>query len=245
MGCCSNWEAAFFQVYFQACQCKIAEIGSAAVSLGNCIRSTCRLIAEHEAPANIDKALNTVVDYTFDIATTMYFTAIEEYTKHVSINTASVMNERCAAVIQMTKTLEDTVQTVFPGKSAILNKIKKLRLEKDLCAKDEVSTIKADLSSSDPSYTPPQSGCYVATAVYGSYDCPEVWTLRRFRDETLAETWYGRAFIHFYYAISPSLVKWLGETQWFRNLWKPKLDRMVQRLNEDGIPNTPYHDRQW
>ena len=25
-------------------------------------------------------------------------------------------------------------------------------------------------------------GCYVATAVYGSYDCPEVWVLRRYRD---------------------------------------------------------------
>lgn len=35
-------------------------------------------------------------------------------------------------------------------------------------------------------------GCYVATAVYGSYDCPEVWTLRRFRDERLAQTWNGR-----------------------------------------------------
>ena len=33
-------------------------------------------------------------------------------------------------------------------------------------------------------------GCYVATAVYGSYDCPQVWTLRRYRDDTLAETWY-------------------------------------------------------
>lgn len=27
-----------------------------------------------------------------------------------------------------------------------------------------------------------RKGCYVATCVYGSYDCPEVWTLRRFRD---------------------------------------------------------------
>ena len=39
-------------------------------------------------------------------------------------------------------------------------------------------------------------GCYVATAVYGSYDCPQVWTLRRFRDYTLAGSWYGRTFIH-------------------------------------------------
>ena len=31
-------------------------------------------------------------------------------------------------------------------------------------------------------------GCYVATAVYGSYDCPEIWTLRRFRDKVLART---------------------------------------------------------
>ena len=39
--------------------------------------------------------------------------------------------------------------------------------------------------------TPPagnSGGCYVATAVYGSYDCPEVWTLRRYRDYTLAAT---------------------------------------------------------
>lgn len=35
-------------------------------------------------------------------------------------------------------------------------------------------------------------GCYVATCVYGSYDCPQVWTLRRFRDNTLAETMLGR-----------------------------------------------------
>lgn len=88
-------------------------------------------------------------------------------------------------------------------------------------------------------------GCYVATAVYGSYDCPEVWTLRRYRDYTLAETWYGRAFIHAYYAISPTLVKWFGQTASFRNMWKPKLDKMVLRLNADGVKNTPYQDRNW
>ena len=88
-------------------------------------------------------------------------------------------------------------------------------------------------------------GCYVATAVYGSYDCPEVWTLRRFRDNTLAETWYGRAFIRTYYAISPTLVKWFGETAWFKNMWKPTLDRMVERLNGEGVENTPYNDREW
>ena len=88
-------------------------------------------------------------------------------------------------------------------------------------------------------------GCYVATAVYGSYDCPQVWTLRRFRDYTLAETWYGRAFIRTYYAISPMLVKWFGHANWFKNLWKPRLDRLIERLNNDGVEDTPYSDRMW
>ena len=86
-------------------------------------------------------------------------------------------------------------------------------------------------------------GCYVATAVYGSYDCPEVWTLRRFRDNTLASTWYGRAFIRTYYAISPTLVKWFGNTAWFKKMWKGKLDKMVCHLNNNGVENTPYCDK--
>lgn len=88
-------------------------------------------------------------------------------------------------------------------------------------------------------------GCYVATCVYGSYDCPEVWTLRRFRDNTLGQTAFGRAFIRTYYAISPTAVKWFGKTDWFRKLWLGTLDRMVQKLNDKGVENTPYCDRSW
>ncbi len=102
------------------------------------------------------------------------------------------------------------------------------------------------ISNTPPAQVPQSSGgCYVATCVYGSYDCPQVWTLRRFRDNTLAATWYGRTFIRMYYAISPTLVKWFGKTAWFRKLWKPKLDSMVENLNERGIEDTPYEDIQW
>ncbi len=88
-------------------------------------------------------------------------------------------------------------------------------------------------------------GCYVATAVYGSYDCPQVWTLRRYRDYTLAETWHGRAFIKTYYAISPTLVKWFGHTEWFKKMWQGKLDRMVAKLKAKGVESTPYEDKNW
>ena len=91
----------------------------------------------------------------------------------------------------------------------------------------------------------PSGGCYVATAVYGSYDCPEVWVLRRYRDNDLSSTWHGRLFIHIYYAISPTLVKWFGNTGWFNNLFKPKLDRFVLKLKKEGVEDTPYTDKKW
>ncbi len=88
-------------------------------------------------------------------------------------------------------------------------------------------------------------GCYVATCVYGSYDCPQVWTLRRYRDNTLGATWYGRLFIRIYYVVSPILVKWFGHTNWFKKMWKGKLDRMVAKLQNNGVENTPYEDKNW
>ena len=88
-------------------------------------------------------------------------------------------------------------------------------------------------------------GCYVATAVYGSYDCPEVWTLRRFRDYYLARRFWGRCFIRAYYAVSPTLVRWFGDTSWFKHLWRGKLDRMVSDLQRQGYQDTPYEDTPW
>lgn len=90
-----------------------------------------------------------------------------------------------------------------------------------------------------------KSGCYVATAVYGSYDCPEVWTLRRFRDYNLASTSFGRLFIMLYYAVSPTFVKWFGETKWFKKVWKTILDKMVEKLQNEGYESTPYGDKQY
>lgn len=98
-------------------------------------------------------------------------------------------------------------------------------------------------------HTPPSSsssqssgGCYVATCVYGSYDCPEVWTLRRFRDDILAPTWGGKLFIKVYYAVSPTIVKWFGGCKWFQTICKGKLDKLVAQLQSKGVEDTPYQD---
>ena len=88
-------------------------------------------------------------------------------------------------------------------------------------------------------------GCYIATAVYGSYDCPEVWTLRRFRDYTLGATWYGRTFVKLYYLVSPTIVKYFGQTKLFQTFWRKRLDKFVERLHTQGVSEKPYVDKNW
>ena len=88
-----------------------------------------------------------------------------------------------------------------------------------------------------------KNGCYVATCVYGSYDCPEVWVLRRYRDDFLANNWCGRTFIKIYYTLSPLLVKCFGKYNWFVNTCKSVLDKLVVQLQIKGFDNTPYNDK--
>lgn len=71
--------------------------------------------------------------------------------------------------------------------------------------------------------------CYIATAVYGSYDCDEVIILRKFRDEKLKKSLVGRTFIKIYYALSPMLVRKFGKRDTFKKFWRKKLDSFIQR----------------
>lgn len=80
-----------------------------------------------------------------------------------------------------------------------------------------------------------KSGCYVATAVYGSYNAPEVLVLRRFRDECLAKSVAGRAFIKAYYRLSPPVAEWLKNAKrtnrfvrLILNSWVSKLEKQIR-----------------
>ena len=86
-------------------------------------------------------------------------------------------------------------------------------------------------------------GCYIATCVYGSYDCPQVWMLRRFRDYSLSTNVFGRAFIKVYYAISPILVRVFGKSKVVKKIWKFFTDKLVNRLHKNGVEDTPYNDK--
>ena len=77
-----------------------------------------------------------------------------------------------------------------------------------------------------------KEGCYIATAVYGSYDAPEVRTLRRFRDETLKKSAAGRTFIRVYYRFSPPIAQRLKNATKVNRLVRRMLDGFVEKLNE-------------
>ena len=101
----------------------------------------------------------------------------------------------------------------------------------------------ADQLLSKASAPQKKNGCYVATAVYGSYDCPQVWVLRRYRDHKLSTNPFGRAFIIFYYATAPTAIKLFGKAKWFNRFLKERLDRFVEKLKMCGFSDEVYKDK--
>ena len=78
--------------------------------------------------------------------------------------------------------------------------------------------------------TEKNEGCYIATAVYGSYGAPEVMILRRFRDETLKNSVFGRWFIRTYYRLSPPVAKKLKNMKLINAFVRHILDKWIKKL---------------
>lgn len=259
-----SWEAYFYSAYYRATLGIIGEIGSEANRLSNSIETVLSLIKNNVAIADEQrKAVEEVATKLGEISSSL-FQIYHDYDKNLKLPLSLEVQKQqnyvanCSPTIDLAYKAGDLIIQVFGdsfgGVAAACWKVgvnlnqqasfyrwnmqKESAIIQDYCAKIQLY---------DPSYSIPKekSGCYIATAVYGSYDCPQVWTLRRFRDYTLAETLFGRLFIALYYATSPTLVKWFGQTEWFKNMWRPKLDKMVERLNREGVADTPYQDRKW
>lgn len=263
-----NWEAYFLPMCFKIDESSVQDLSRETKIMLNSLGEALQLIADNvKDPDARQEAVGEVIEYccilskVIDSRTNSAFNNLSAEARQANIN---IMIDNNVASMLIEKTLADRLCDIFAEDEAVMRGAGIIFLKKRLAGglsekyANRFATIvrkyepdyqiperpKTDKSTAGSS-TASSGGCYVATAVYGSYDCPQVWTLRRYRDYTLAETWYGRAFIHTYYAISPTLVKWFGHTEWFKKMWKGKLDRIVANLKADGVEDTPYEDKVW
>ena len=72
-------------------------------------------------------------------------------------------------------------------------------------------------------------GCFIATAVYGDYNAPEVIFFRYYRDSVLQKSMAGKLFIKIYYAISPYIAKIIRNNQKLSYLTKQQLDKIIKK----------------
>jgi TPR repeat protein len=77
-----------------------------------------------------------------------------------------------------------------------------------------------------------KSGCYIASAVYGSHEAAPVRVLRRYRDDSLATSMIGRGFIRAYYAVSPRMAKHFEQSSVLNRATRRVLDFVVRRLDD-------------
>jgi hypothetical protein len=87
----------------------------------------------------------------------------------------------------------------------------------------------AELLDSALAYS--RSGCFVATAAFGSAQAPEVQVLRRFRDAVLNSHMAGRLLIRGYYRVSPPLATLVSRHPNLRSAARLLLGSIVQWLS--------------
>lgn len=259
-----SFEAVFYNAYSNAKKCKIIEIRNAIVKVNNCLDSVYKLMKEQLKGEELEKKIIEITNK----ANSIFIMLVNAYYNHfngINLQIRANYNQQFIDVHfaghQAEEYMADLLLKYFPKSKWVNENVATLlsnanewhiRCIPMLAQKqtniDQIHERTEKIKKYNPSYLEPAistGGCYVATCVYGSYDCPQVWTLRRYRDYDLSTTWYGRLFIHTYYKISPTVVKLFGNTTWFKKIWKNKLDKMVKELQDKGFEDTPYDDISW
>lgn len=256
-----SWEAVFYYEYFRLMVCKVCDIDTAVPKFSSNLSTVFSLISENvlddEEQVN---AINSVIEDSMYLAILLYsseknnFNSIDSDEKY---NYLPEMLLRCGNARNILYILGDNIELNFSDNKFLMDKAVEAwkegveqHNEMHHCSNLDVNIALAKhyitkIRKFDNSYLVPKKksqGCYIATCVYGSYDCPEVCVLRRFRDEVLDRTFFGKFFINVYYFVSPKVVKIFGENKVFRSICRKSLDNLINVLKKKGFDDTPYKD---
>jgi hypothetical protein len=78
-----------------------------------------------------------------------------------------------------------------------------------------------------PQPQPPKSGCFIATAAYGTPMAHEIQVLRDFRDNVLETSSFGRGVTQTYYRFSPPIARVIARRSSMRRTIRGLLDPIV------------------
>lgn len=151
--------------------------------------------------------------------------------------TISTANEtlRKIALIEMDFNIKKRYNENKSSLNSLLNQVTAMKLNIDKIkstARKPTPNYTSSNSKSSSSNSNSSGGCYIATMAYGDYDHPQVLELRKFRDDVLAQSFFGRMFIKIYYATSPHLVKILKGHEKINKYIRNRLDKFIDKLNK-------------
>ena len=258
----NSWEALFYKTYCNAMNCKIIQINSSIIKLNNCLDSVFKLMKESVDEKELEDKISEIGNKANDL----FLLLVHSYENHyngigdsIRANYNQEYINTHFSGLRAEEYMGDLLLKYFPDSKWVKNNYVTLlktanqwqiRCIPKLANKQlnitEIHERTEKIKKYDENYVEPTistGGCYVATCVYGSYDCPEVWTLRRFRDNYLDNHILGKLFIKCYYAVSPTCVKLFGKTKLFQKINKGILDPFVKKLNEKGYEDTKYNDK--
>jgi biotin carboxyl carrier protein len=75
-----------------------------------------------------------------------------------------------------------------------------------------------------------KSGCFIATACYGDYECAEVKEFRIYRDNVLLKHKIGLLFVEFYYYFSPPIAALISKSEFSKRIIRTLFLRPILNL---------------
>jgi hypothetical protein len=73
--------------------------------------------------------------------------------------------------------------------------------------------------------------CFIATAAYGGPEMPEVEFFRKWRDESLMTTPWGRSFTRLYYAVSPRIASVVAHSDLLKSVARKLLNSLAAGIS--------------